>query len=346
MKRIIKSAALLCFPIVFLFMLIFSPSAGLNENGQDSGYLSGSGEDIVKIALSQTGNVGGSPYWSWYGFENRVPWCACFVSWCANEAGYIDSGIIPKYAACREGVRWFKEHEQWGDNSYSPKPGDIVFFDWNLDGVSDHTGIVQYVEGDKVVTVEGNTSSGNNADGDHVEQKVRGRTYILGFGTPLYPFSGSDLTGNSVEEQVYNYLISAGFSKASACGILGNMYQESGVNPAAVQGGGKGPAAGICQWENYNTKSGRWKHLDERAASSGQDWKNLKVQLDFLMYELQGGDPTTKILMDKNYGGLGKFQEAENVAWATEAFEKCFERAGKPNMQKRIAKAWEYYERF
>ena len=46
-------------------------------------------EQIVAVAASQIGNVGGQPYWSWYGFSERVEWCACFVSWCANECGYI-----------------------------------------------------------------------------------------------------------------------------------------------------------------------------------------------------------------------------------------------------------------
>ena len=41
-----------------------------------------SSDDIVAVALSQVGNVGGQPYWSWYGFSSRVEWCACFVSWC------------------------------------------------------------------------------------------------------------------------------------------------------------------------------------------------------------------------------------------------------------------------
>ena len=53
---------------------------------------------IVDVALSQIGNVCGQPYWSWYGFGSRVSWCACFVSWCANECGYIDNGIVPRYA--------------------------------------------------------------------------------------------------------------------------------------------------------------------------------------------------------------------------------------------------------
>ena len=93
----------------------------------------GSGE-IVAVALSQVGNVGGQPYWSWYGFSSRVNWCAIFVSWCANECGYIDAGVVPKFAGCVQGSRWFKERGLWQDKSYTPNPGDVIFFDWNDPG--------------------------------------------------------------------------------------------------------------------------------------------------------------------------------------------------------------------
>ena len=53
----------------------------------------GADDQIVAVALSQLGNVGGEPYWSWYGFGSRVEWCACFVSWCANQCGYIETGV-------------------------------------------------------------------------------------------------------------------------------------------------------------------------------------------------------------------------------------------------------------
>ena len=90
--------------------------------------------------------VSGQPYWAWYGFNSRVEWCACFVSWCANECGYIDAGVIPKYAGCVNGVQWFKDRGQWLDGSAEPAPGMIIFFDWadesGQDGLSDHTGIV------------------------------------------------------------------------------------------------------------------------------------------------------------------------------------------------------------
>ena len=110
-------------------------------------------DQIVAVALSQVGNVGGETYWSWYGFGSRVEWCACFVSWCANECGYIDTGVIPKFAGCVNGVQWFRERGQLADNAMEPSPGMIIFFDWDnrgssgpQDGQSDHVGIVQKVE--------------------------------------------------------------------------------------------------------------------------------------------------------------------------------------------------------
>ena len=141
--------------------------------------------DMVAIAQSQIGETGGQPYWSWYGFNSRVEWCACFVSWCANECGYIDAGVIPKYAGCVNGVQWFKDRGQWLDNSAEPTPGMIIFFDWadesGQDGLSDHTGIVQKVENGRVYTVEGNS-------GDSVRQNSYPVGYyeILGYGAPAY----------------------------------------------------------------------------------------------------------------------------------------------------------------
>ena len=102
------------------------------------------------MALSQLGNVGGRPYWSWYGFESRVDWCACFVSWCANECGYLDTGVIPRFASCSIGLQWFRERGLWRDHSYEPRPGDLIFFIGTYDtpGVS-HVGI--YVGGGKML---------------------------------------------------------------------------------------------------------------------------------------------------------------------------------------------------
>ena len=140
----------------------------------------GDGE-IVTVALSQVGNVGGQPYWSWYGFDGRVEWCACFVSWCANECGYIDSGVIPKFAGCANGVQWFKDRGQWQDNSFEPSAGQIIFFDWECDGEVDHVGIVEKCENGVVYTVEG-----NSGDACRQNQYTVGSSSIYGYGCPAY----------------------------------------------------------------------------------------------------------------------------------------------------------------
>ena len=153
-------------------------------------YSIGAGDgEIVTVALSQIGNVGGQPYWSWYGFNSRVDWCAIFVSWCANECGYIDAGVIPKFAGCITGSQWFKDRGLWQDRNYEPRPGDLIFFDWDdlggfsgpQDGLCDHVGIVEKVENGVVYTVEGN--SGDKCREAHYPV---GYYQIYGYGTPAY----------------------------------------------------------------------------------------------------------------------------------------------------------------
>ena len=144
-------------------------------------FTSGGNQAIVEVALTQLGNEGGQPYWSWYGFEGRVEWCACFVSWCADQCGYIESGIIPKFAGCVDGANWFKGHGQWKDRSYEPSAGEIIFFDWEGDGETDHVGIVEKCENGIVYTVEG-----NSGDACRQKQYTVGSSSIYGYGVPAY----------------------------------------------------------------------------------------------------------------------------------------------------------------
>ena len=101
------------------------------------------------------------------------------------KLGYIQNGEIPKYAACINGINYFKEKEKWQDRNenYIPKQSDIIFFDWENDGVCDHTGIVEGIdiERNKVKTIEGNS-------GDAVKELEYELTdeRIVGYGTPDY----------------------------------------------------------------------------------------------------------------------------------------------------------------
>ena len=147
-------------------------------------FTGGGDQAIVAVALTQVGNVGGEPYWSWYGFSSREEWCACFVSWCADQCGYIDEGVFPKFSGVSEGVRWFQARGLWQDGSYEPQPGDIIFFDWDSpgagqDGDPDHVGIVEKVEDGVVYTIEGNSD-----DACRQNRYAVGYYEVFGYGTP------------------------------------------------------------------------------------------------------------------------------------------------------------------
>ena len=144
---------------------------------------------IIEVAASQIGNVGGEPYWSMFGFTSRIAWCACFVSWCGNECGYIENGIMPYSIGCVPSMNWYKERGQWIDGNEEPLPGMIIFYDWDdpdgefgpQDGKPDHTGIVEKVLDGVVWTIEG-----NSGDSCRRNQHPVGEYVIMGYGVPKY----------------------------------------------------------------------------------------------------------------------------------------------------------------
>ena len=116
--------------------------------------------------------------------KRRQPSHCSFVSWCADQCGYLESGIVPKFSLCSDGVDWFNGNGQWQGKDYEPKAGDIIFFDWSNDGQdgdADHVGIVEKCENGVVYTVEGNS-------GDACRQNSYPIGYyeILGYGCPSY----------------------------------------------------------------------------------------------------------------------------------------------------------------
>lgn len=135
-----------------------------------------SNSKLVNIASSQIGNQGGTPYWSWYGYKERVEWCACFVSWVAYKSGDLDV-TIPKFAAVVDGVKWYKDKGRWQDRSYIPKSGDIIFFDWENDGTPDHVGIIEKSENGIVYTIEGNSNDQCRQNTYVIDSKV-----VYGYG--------------------------------------------------------------------------------------------------------------------------------------------------------------------
>ena len=278
----------------------------INSSGNSSS------SDIVQVAAKEIGNAGGEKYWKWYGFPTRVEWCCIFVSWCANQCGYINSGLVPKYSVVDDGANWFRQKNQWLPGSATPSPGNIIFFDWaydGLDGKGDHTGIVEKVENGIVYTIEGNSS-------DQVSRRQYsvGNREILGYGK----FKQPEVTASGdAANQVWTYLKSYGYSDSVAAGIIGNMMRECGGDTLDldwdVVGHFNGDEFyGLCQWcLRYTPSNFKGATIKEQC-----EYLRKTIESEFAAY---GG----------NYNGITyqQFLKADTRTAAI-AFERVYERCG------------------
>lgn len=152
--------------------------------------------------------------------------------------------------------------------------------------------------------------------------------------------SSGAYVGSDGAETTYKFLRLKGYSPAATAGIMGNLQQESGIKPTAKQNPGLG--RGIAQW----SEGGRWNKVLAKAQELGKSEWDIQPQLEVLDEELNGGDPTTKSKLTKNFGGLENFKKTSDIKWAADAFEQSFERAGKPKMEKRYKYAEDFYNKY
>jgi len=138
----------------------------------------------------------------------------------------------------------------------------------------------------------------------------------------VLPEGAPSLIGNTNAEKVFNYLVGYGFTEQAAAGIIGNLMQESGVNPMSKQLGG-GPGRGIMQWGTGPGSGGRWDALVAWATSSGKDPWKLDTQVEWMMKEM------------RSYGTLNRLKGVTDVKKAVEIFEREMEKAGVPNYPRR-----------
>ena len=288
-----KITALLSALILFITSLAFLSFADFENTHENTGDMA---SDIIEVARTQLGYMEGSlggtvqgsndctKYGEWYGL-NYQPWCAMFVSWCANQAG-VPTNIIPRHASCDVGMNWFKNHENWqyspaygGD--YTPKPSDIIYFGYKYGSEYDstHVGIVYDVDDSKVYVIEGNSS----AKVQTVSYKLE-ISYILGYGTPGYKVV--DPNADPYPLGIYRVL-------ASSLNVR-DQPGADGSNVIAVRHAGD-------EEEVLKVENEYWGQIKLRDGSFG--WISLKY-CELVSENPGGQEPGYEIVFDAN-GGTG-----------------------------------------
>lgn len=317
-------------------------------------------QSMVEAALAEYAesdqNIGGVKYKNWYGLDDN--WCGMFVAYCADQCGYISSGIIVKSASVSESKAWYEARDEFQtkESGYIPMPGDIIYF---TNGMS-HMGIViEYDEStDHVIVIDGNSGPSSTEiyhKGSRVCRHEYARTMaaISGYATPAYPDQVSDLEGGTNAEKIFNGLVAQGYSEAAASAVVGNLYREAGVDAAGDiklhSENADGSSIGIAQWTG-----GRKEAFLAFAEAAGEPWPDtgLEVQLNYMLMELSSNQWMWTSI-GSEYGeqcamSLAEFRGLDDPEFATRVFCAMYERCHIQNaaLPYRTRKALETYNAF
>jgi hypothetical protein len=148
--------------------------------------------DVLNIARSQIGFHEGAnndnPYGRWYGIPN-APYCAMGVSWCFAQVGlsHLIAAQTPKgFSYNPAALHWF-QMQGMVVNKMSGEPGDLVFFDWNGDGVADHVELLEAASPGGLTTIGFNTGSPNDPTKEGCWRVHRNYLFIIAIVRPKYP---------------------------------------------------------------------------------------------------------------------------------------------------------------
>ena len=132
------------------------PTTSTSDGGIPVASSKVSSSKVVNIALAEKGNQGGSKYVEWAGLSYGTPWCAIFVSWCAEKAGLTP----PMIWGCDELRQYFINKGTWhsADSGYKPNPGDCIIYGQDTSDGTRHTGFVVHADDNNIYTIEGNWS--------------------------------------------------------------------------------------------------------------------------------------------------------------------------------------------
>lgn len=208
-------------------------------------------------------------------------WCATFVSAVAIKTGC--TSIIPTECSCPRQIELFKKKGTWVENeARTPNPGDIIYYDWQDNGVgdnkglSDHVGIVEKVSGGKITVIEGNYS-------DAVKRRtlaVNGK-YIRGYGVPKYDKEKSKKTIEQVAQEVLKGLWGNGAVRQAKLIAAGYNYKEVQAMVNALASGKK-TTTQIAK-EVIAGKWGAGATRKQKLTAAGYDYNAVQKAVNQLM---------------------------------------------------------------
>ena len=205
-------------------------------------------EQVLTLARKELGyqespkNSNRTKYGKWYKLDGN-PWCMMFIMWIFHQADA--SELLPiRTASCSEFMTAAKKVKNWRKNA-DLQPGDIVIFDFPGNASkAEHVGIVEELcdDSDYVMTIEGNTSTGNDSNGGMVMRRKRKRSLIAGAYRPAYDAEpdASDaapkadasafptLDDPDTEAMLYG---GAGYAKPQTASERGEAETASGIVP-------------------------------------------------------------------------------------------------------------------
>ncbi len=249
--------------LAIVMMISVLPMASITVSASDA-------DDIVSIARGQIGSYGSdsNKFTSWYyGKTTSQPWCAVFVSWCANQIGVLGDAI-PKRASCASMLEWFQNRGEYYSvsSSYVPQKGDIIFFDTDGSGVTHHveivaqSGFITENGKTKVRCIGGNTSDASFSGSDYVSEKNRyiyqSSCKVMGYAHPSY----DDTTDYS--DYTYSFTFNANGGTLGSSGAFSVSYGEQFqvLNTTCTRSG--------YTWAGWNVK----RNNDNKWYVAGQGW--------------------------------------------------------------------------
>lgn len=221
----------LCFCFAFEAVAAGYPDYYPNTHRNTGSHIA----DLIGVAKTQLGytelDSSGNPipsssdggytkYGASFGEPNGA-WCAYFISWCASQAG-IPSSIVPRLGNCGSLTDWYQSRSIYYSRSsgYVPKPGDMVFFNWDGGSSAQHIGIVTGVSGGSLFTIEGNTGGDEGYMCNGRTRELNG-SYVLGYGVPKY---------NDADTYVGSYSFAASVSSSSASRSDSTVYSKNNLS--------------------------------------------------------------------------------------------------------------------